>query len=494
VLGLCTILAFLFLPQIVNAQSPTANFTVPELGGVAVSTSGASTGVNTGYAQIATSGAVPAGVAIFGLRQNNVLVSEAPVPEAPVVTQGQIYVEIGGGVDTGLAIANPNNQPVDIAFYFTDASGARSGQNTLTLPANGQMAAFLDQAPFNAGSAFLGTMTFIVLRSSSTVGVSAIALRLFTNERNETLMTTLPVTPLGSPALFAGDVLPHFASGGGWTTQIVLTNPEDSVLAGSVTFTDPSGQPVSVATELGTASSFSYRVQPGSAWRLRTSNTGSAKTGSVRITSGAPGSDIPIGYLIYSYQNGAVRVMETGVPPARPTTTARLFVDEQGKPGTAGSLETGIAISNADATVPTHVTFDLTALNGTPSPLHGAIDLPPGGQLATFVHQIFGLETLPIPFQGVMRIASSNPVSITGLRGRINERGDFLSATIPPVNQDDAYYRLQLRYGSFLFPHFADGGGFTTEFIMFSGWTPGPSNGTLSFFTSAGAALPVTLN
>src|SRR5687767_1103755 len=72
-----------------------------------------------GYTRIRlTSGrSTPAGIAVFGLRQNNVLVTEAAVPAAPSITSGRIFAEINGFVDTGLAIANPNPTDVTISFF-----------------------------------------------------------------------------------------------------------------------------------------------------------------------------------------------------------------------------------------------------------------------------------------------------------------------------------------------------------------------------------------
>ena len=49
-------------------------------------------------------------------------------------------------------------------------------------------------------------------------------------------MTTLPVTDLSTPPTADTIVFPHFADGGGWTTQIILVNASDSVLTGTVQF------------------------------------------------------------------------------------------------------------------------------------------------------------------------------------------------------------------------------------------------------------------
>src|SRR5262245_20042039 len=178
----------------------------------------------------------PSGLAIIGLRQNNVLITEASVPASPLIQSGRIHAEIHGPVNTGLAMANPNGRPATLSFFFTDRNG-NFRQGSTTIPGNGQIAAFLSESPFNGDSSLSGTFTF-----NSSVPVSVIAIRGRTNERGEFLITTVPVDDLSAPSLQRTAVLPHFADGGGWTTQIVLVNRTDSVLTGTVQFRDPSGQ------------------------------------------------------------------------------------------------------------------------------------------------------------------------------------------------------------------------------------------------------------
>ena len=50
-----------------------------------------------------------------------------------------------GPVNTGLAIANPNDSTAMINFFFTDPSGNDIGTSFTTIPPNGQIAAFLNQ-------------------------------------------------------------------------------------------------------------------------------------------------------------------------------------------------------------------------------------------------------------------------------------------------------------------------------------------------------------
>jgi len=140
-------------------------------------------------AVIASAGqSAPSGVAIFGYRRNGVLLSEAGVPGVAPALRGRIFADVAGPVNTGLAIANENDTAATVSFYFTNANGGDFGNGSVTIPAHGQIARFLDEAPFNGSRPINGTFTF-----SSNVAVSAGAIRGLTNERSEFLVTTLPV-------------------------------------------------------------------------------------------------------------------------------------------------------------------------------------------------------------------------------------------------------------------------------------------------------------
>jgi hypothetical protein len=91
------------------------------------------------------------------------------------------------------------------------------------------------------------------------------------------------------------------------------------------------------------------------------------------------------------------------------------------------------------------------------------------------------------PFQGVLRVASGTPVSVAGLRGRTNERGDFLITTTPPSLVSTTVSGSEL-----YFPHIIDGGGYTTQFIVIGSGT-GDQLGTLRFFSQSGQELPLPL-
>jgi hypothetical protein len=216
--------------------------------------------------------------------------------------------------------------------------------------------------------------------------------------------------------------------------------------------------------------------------------------GSVRIRSSVPGVEIPTGFLVFSLESPLGDTVATGgVAASKAATSSRLFVESSGRfaQSEPGSLQTGLAIANPSGATSADVTLELTALDGRPTGLRGSFTIAPGGQTAKFLYEIPGFEGLPAAFQGVLRISASSPVTTVGLRARYNERREFLLTTLLVVNENDPYFDSILRFSNFVFPHFVDGDGYTTKFVLFSGWTPGVASGNLEFFRNDGSQIPV---
>jgi hypothetical protein len=346
-------------------------------------------------------------------------------------------------VNTGIAIANPINRPTTISFYFTDANGTNVKSGTVNIPAKGQLAAFLSEPPFNGGNSFFGTFTFV-----SSLPIAAIGLRGLTNERGEFLITTLPVLSTGTAVQSSGTIA-HFADGGGWSTQVVLINPFDSPVDGTAQFLNRTGQ--AVLTQ-------AYSLAPRSATRFSTNGTGSdTQTGFVKLSTPVPAVSI------FSFRSNNVTVNQTGVPTIPAGTAFRTYVE------TGPVVRSGIAIANPSGN-PVDVTLEVGGLTTT-------LSLPANGQTSLFLNEIQAFASLPSPFQGVLRITSGSPVAVTGLRGHTNERGDFLLTTTSPTDESATSTAIEL-----FFPHFAEGGGYSMQFILFGRST----SGTMYFFNSFG--------
>ena len=140
----------LTLPE--TGTGGTEQFSIPDRGGQSITSSGTAESLRVGYGRIrADAGSsTPSGLAIFQFRDSQgVLIAEASVPATELIQEGRIFAEVEGPVNTGLAIANPNDVPATIRFYFTDTTGTNLGSGTFELGEHEQTARFLNQEPFN---------------------------------------------------------------------------------------------------------------------------------------------------------------------------------------------------------------------------------------------------------------------------------------------------------------------------------------------------------
>jgi hypothetical protein len=137
--------------------------------------------------------------------------------------------------------------------------------------------------------------------------------------------------------------------------------------------------------------------------------------------------------------------------------------------GVEGSIQTGVAIANASESA---VTVGLELAGVITS-----VSIPANGQSVQFLNQLPGFGSLPQALRGVLRITSPSPVTVVSLRARYNERREFLIATSTPVDEAAVVTSTEL-----LFPHFVEGGSYTTQFALFGENT----SGTLYFVNQAG--------
>jgi hypothetical protein len=466
------------------------NYTLPERGGFVKETTGASNTLAIGYGSVnPTASTTPTGVAILEDRQNGILVSEAGVPGTTAMLSGRMYAEINGTLNTGVAFANPNAFDVAVSFGFTDLFGNNIDNSSFTLAANGQVARFLNEAPFGIATGFAGTFTF-----SASAPIGVIGLRTFVNERSEFLMTTQPVTPLPNPVTAGNVLLAHFAEGGGWRTQVILVNTTDTPISGTVQFfsegTDTtSGIPLTLNVNGQVANSFAYSINARSSAKLATSGLGTTVVvGSVLVTPGA--ANPPSAYTVFTFSTGGVTVSQTTVQSVTTGTAFRSFVETNSGKATPGTIETGIAVAN-NSSVPALVNFQLTDMAGASVATAAPLTVPAQGHISRTVPELFptiDFTAFLAPFRGVLRMTSSNFVAVASLRIRFNERGDVLVTTTPVSNEASPSSIAQL-----LFPQVLDGAGFTSELVLFSGILGQISSGTVQFTGQTGLPLILTV-
>ena len=406
---------------------------------------------------------------ILNLRNGTVSVSENAVEgQAPGVSF-RLYAEAFGDFDgkkakstrTAVAFANPSESEATVQLSLTRLDGTSLGtSNPIHIPARGQVAMFLNSAP---GFESLKPPFQGILRVTATSGaVAAVGVRALINEAGNFLAATTGPLYEG-PDTQARLVFPYVTDGTGYTTQLILTGASPGQeLAGVLRF-------------------FSQDASGLALPELR--------MGSVRIVP-FDGFNAPHVHGLISFQNAGITTFQTAIEGQRPGSGFRMYAESQGDFDATGTGATRTSLALANPTSETvSIRLDLTRFDGRFVGSSGLIRIPAGGQVSMYLNQAPGLESLPAPFQGVVQVVvtSGQGVAAAGLRTKYNERGRFLVTTVGPLNEDAG------SPAGLIFPHIAEGSGYTTQFIVISGGSGRGGSGILRFFNQEGLPLNVTL-
>jgi hypothetical protein len=482
-----------YLPHAPNGiiRTTQAPLSLNSTQGATMTTPGSSSQVSTGYATatVNTTGTTPFATAVFSLTQNGVVVSEAGVPASPLVQNARLFIDYRTGVpsgsgtiniDTGLAIANPGSSAASLTFVLRDGNGLTVATGHGSLPPNGHVAQFIEQlqdvAPdFNLPANFSSAILFGSLDISSDQRLSIVGLRVTTNQRGETLLTSTSLADLSKTATASPLYFPQITDGGGYATTIALSNTSGATETGTLSILDDNGNALAVSQAGNTASSFAYSIPSGGVFVFQTDGSSAvAQTGWVKIVPSA-GTLAPAGSGVLSFSPGGIPVTVTGVPSVLPTLHARVYVDR------SGGHDTGIAIANPNNT-PISVTLQTYGGGFLAGNNTSTLNIAGNGHQAEFVEQVVG--GIPNGFTGVADISSTTPFVPLTLRTLTNGRGDFLLTTFPaPDITTQAPTPI-------VFPQIADGGGFTTEFIFISAGSAATTN--VNLISSSGTALAAT--
>jgi len=205
----------------------------------------------------------PAGSVVFLWRQNQSLVTEAGVAATSPTTSARIFID-NVGTSTGVALANPAAQPALVTFTLLDRYGSTLDSTTRNLPAKGHIAIFANQLFPGMSGSFTGLMEI-----NSPVPVAPVTLKLITNERNDLILTTLPVADLTRPPTATSVVFAHIAIGGGFSTRLIFINTNKSkVASGRLNFFNSDATAMTVPLGSRTDSQFAYQVAEGGGRQL----------------------------------------------------------------------------------------------------------------------------------------------------------------------------------------------------------------------------------
>lgn len=226
-----------------GAPATTTRYLIPPNGAWLLESDGRLE-TRAGWIRLIPDGAqgAPFGAGVFRLGQNGAVVSESGVPAQALTPSSRVFIDRTAGRDTGVALANPSNVPVNVTLraYALDGITPVTPARVVILPARGHLAAVSGDLVGALPDGFTG-----VLAIESPAPVAALALRFLVNERSELIMMTLPVADLTRPAPWPV-VFPHIADGGGFRTQILLLGPASASLS-VASFFDSEGQPLPVA-------------------------------------------------------------------------------------------------------------------------------------------------------------------------------------------------------------------------------------------------------
>src|SRR5215831_14962815 len=147
-----------------------------------------------------------------------------------LTTSAMIFVESSGRLskNLGIAIVNPNSSDVSVAMTLRKSDGTQVATTNFTVPLHQQISKFVTEL-FASQSSVPSDFTGTLVLTSSPLPVAMIGLR-FRDSNFSTLPVTslsvssaLPVisTGIGGPGAI---LLPQFASGGRWATEVVLVN------------------------------------------------------------------------------------------------------------------------------------------------------------------------------------------------------------------------------------------------------------------------------
>lgn len=204
---------------------------------------------------------------------------------------------------------------------------------------------------------------------------------------------------------------PHFVSGGGWASDIYLTNQGGQSVGGvQVSFFDDNGTPLTVSANIGANSVFTLTLAAGETKSIQTVSSGTAVAGYVVVRF--PSSASITGSEILRYGDANATITQVGVPLQSPFQHYSFPVEIK----TASSVNTGVALTNPvfgttqvwqQDTVINLIRSDGTLRQRT------IVRLAAGQHVARFLDQLFpGVDN----FAGTLSISAPNLIGVLGLR------------------------------------------------------------------------------
>lgn len=230
--------------------------------------------IRSGYAVITPAAGNPSLVVFetFGQSIGNGTVQAGVLP-ASLTKRAVTFVNTSGRLsrNLGVAISNPGSVQARIDMTLRDDDGAEVARGQSTIPGGHQISMFVTEL-FASHDLISRDLTG-TLEIQSDVPVAVVALRF-----RGLNFSTLPVTSLSSafpvPEISPGIggpgaiLLPHFAAGGGWATEIVIANVGGTEATGRVDLFARDGLPLTAVLNGKSGSTFRFTIPAGGVFIL----------------------------------------------------------------------------------------------------------------------------------------------------------------------------------------------------------------------------------
>jgi hypothetical protein len=233
--------------------------------------------VQSGYAVVTPSDKATSGLIAFetfGLREGDGGASQAGVLPPGLTTSTILFVESSGRLskNLGVSIVNPNSSSVDVKMTLHKSDGTQLGTATVSVPSHQQVSKFVTELFSNQStvpSDFTGTLT-VTSDGTSPLPIAVIGLRFRGPNFSALPVTNLSAVTTALPQIgtgIGGDgaiLLPQFAAGGGWATEIVIGNTGTSSLTVRLDLFKSDGKSLTATLNGQSAGSFpKLTIPPG---------------------------------------------------------------------------------------------------------------------------------------------------------------------------------------------------------------------------------------
>ena len=400
-------------------------------------------------------------------RESRLLLSETGVAAPPEVQRATAFADGREGSETIISVANRQSNAIQLNFVLRDEAGASVGSAAVRNLDGGQSVSVQVQELF--GRTVTGS---VEIRANGSFALTAV--RLIRNERDDDILSAVPVAYDDGAERPSGLTIPRVQFGGGYSAQIVLLNPGERPVDGTMQFVNALGEPMPV---LDGQSAIPYSIAANGTFVFdATSSSNTVETGFVTLSSS---TEAPVGTAIVSFGKDGTLISESRM-------------------GSGSANEAWFPVDTYPSVVRHgRIQFRLTVTNGEPGPADlRLIVYDPDGQVLARTNQILPanrqVEFTHVDlvdkgkFRGSIRVVSDIPVSVTAHQLVRNIRNETIVSHVPSMTKPNR------GGGPVVFPRFTDSPRISTQLFMLSKGSV-PTEGKVEFFDENGEPLVVVL-